>query len=711
MGFHMRGLFALALLGLVPGTGMAQQPDTGAAQEPDTGMAQEPAPASPVFTLGTVVLTGKADAQGGTASTVPAEQVARQNRLTLDDALAVVPGVEVGNTGGSRNERLVFVRGFDRFQAPLSIDGIRVYLPADNRLDYGRFLTPDLAEIQVQKGYVSVLNGPGGMGGAINLVTRQPTRPFEGEARLGVEAGNRGDISGRSGYVSLGVKRDRFWLQGSYLRRDSDGFYLSRDYEPRPQQGAGLRDYSDSEDSRLNLKAGWTPNASDEYVLSYTRQTGQKNAPYNIDQPIRGLTDEPGEGQSWQRDWTWPEWDIDSLAFYSHTELGAGYVKTKAYYNRFDNLLSAWDDYTHSAQTERRAFDSRYKDRSWGLSLEGGADIGEHSLRSAAHFRRDKHESIQFSRPGLGGSPDPAEISTEETWSVALEDTWQAREDLRVVAGLSYDRARVLEADRTEDDAGLPTGSSDALNWQLAAIWQPGAMGEYHASLSSRTRFPTLFDRYSTRFGTAVPNPDLESERALNAELGYSGDIGPATVDAALFYSKVKDMIQSVPTGALDEEGDQITQSRNVGDGVYKGFEVAANWPLADSLVLVANYTWLHRSITDPLRADYRPTDTPRHNAFVRLDWQATPVLTVSPSVQVSSARLSESAIQPEDPAAIAYTRMGGFALANLDFAWAASEQAEVLFGVRNLFDRDHALVEGYPEPGRSFFLTTALRF
>ena len=38
--------------------------------------------------------------------------------------------------------------GFDRFQVPLSIDGIRVYLPADNRLDFARFLTPDVAQVQ-----------------------------------------------------------------------------------------------------------------------------------------------------------------------------------------------------------------------------------------------------------------------------------------------------------------------------------------------------------------------------------------------------------------------------------------------------------------------------------------------------------------------------------------------------------------------------------
>ncbi|WP_234464231.1 TonB-dependent receptor plug domain-containing protein [Paracoccus caeni] len=668
---------------------------------------------SQVFVLGTITLTAESDeSRGGTTTSVSSDDILRTNRASLDDALRVAPGVQVGNSGGSRNERLIYVRGFDRFQVPLSVDGIRVYLPADNRLDYGRFLTPDLAEIQVQKSYVSVLNGPGGMGGAINLVTRQPTEIFEGEARLGVEAGNRGDVTARTGFLSLGTRQQDFWLQGSYMKRDNDGFYLSRDYNPRPQQGAGQRDNSETDDDRLNLKAGWTPNATDEYVLSYTRQTGSKEAPYNVDQPIRGITGDPGVGQSWQRDWTWPEWDLDSLAFYSHTELGGGYLKTRAYYNRFDNLLSAWDDSTHSSQTERRAFNSRYKDRAWGLSLEAGAELGAaNTLRGALHYRRDKHRSIQLPQPTLGLPADPTEISEEETWSLALENTWQARDDLSVIAGISYDRAEVLEADRTDTDPGLPTGSSDAVNWQVAAIWQPDSSGEFHASLSSRTRFPTLFDRYSTRFGTVVPNPDLKSERALNAELGYGGDLGPARIEAALFYSKVRDMIQSVPTGDLDDEGDPMSQSQNVGDGSYKGFEIAASWDVNDRLALVANYTLLHRGISDPERADYRPTDTPRHNAYLRLDWQATDNLTVSPSFEVSSSRLSESAIQPDDPSQIAYTRMGGFGLANIDVEWQASDQASVVFGIRNIFDRDYQLVEGYPEPGRTFFLTTRMTF
>ncbi|MET0271253.1 MAG: Plug domain-containing protein, partial [Sphingomonas sp.] len=120
------------------------------------------------FGLGQIIVTARRPqslAIGG--ETLGQEAIYTFNRNSLDEAASIIPGVTASNTGGSRNERLIFVRGFDRFQVPLSIDGIRVYLPADNRLDYGRFLTPDVAEIQVAKGYASVLDGPGALGGAI----------------------------------------------------------------------------------------------------------------------------------------------------------------------------------------------------------------------------------------------------------------------------------------------------------------------------------------------------------------------------------------------------------------------------------------------------------------------------------------------------------------------------------------------------------------
>ncbi|MBN9289664.1 MAG: Plug domain-containing protein, partial [Hyphomicrobium denitrificans] len=90
-----------------------------------------------VFTLGQI------DMVGGTAITN--EAMWTFSKTTLDQALALAPGVAASNSGGSRNEQLIFVRGFDRWQVPLSIDGITIYRPADNRIDFASFLTADIS--------------------------------------------------------------------------------------------------------------------------------------------------------------------------------------------------------------------------------------------------------------------------------------------------------------------------------------------------------------------------------------------------------------------------------------------------------------------------------------------------------------------------------------------------------------------------------------
>ena len=112
------------------------------------------------------------------------EQIWTFDRKSLDQAVNIVPGVvSTFDANGRRNESDIFVRGFGRWQVPLMVDGVRIYLPADNRLDFSRFLTADIAEIQIQKGYASVLDGPGAMGGAINLVTRTADEGVRGRGQ------------------------------------------------------------------------------------------------------------------------------------------------------------------------------------------------------------------------------------------------------------------------------------------------------------------------------------------------------------------------------------------------------------------------------------------------------------------------------------------------------------------------------------------------
>jgi iron complex outermembrane receptor protein len=132
----------------------------------------------------------------------------------------------------------------------------------------------------------------------------------------------------------------------------------------------------------VNAKIGFTPNATDEYSINYTRQEGDKNAPL----PVTSLA-------SSQRYWTWPYWNIDSLYFLSTTALGdKATFKTRAYLNSFDNLLSSWDGITQTTQTRGYAFNSYYADKAWGGS--GELDVAltpAEKLSLALFYRRDRH--------------------------------------------------------------------------------------------------------------------------------------------------------------------------------------------------------------------------------------------------------------------------------------------------------------------------------
>jgi iron complex outermembrane receptor protein len=651
------------------------------------------------FSLGQIVVTAprpQGIAIGG--ETISSDAIYAFNRNVLDDAANLMPGVASSNSGGSRNERLIFVRGFDRFQVPLSIDGIRVYLPADNRLDYGRFLTPDIAEIQVAKGYASVLDGPGAMGGAVNLVTRKPTRPLEAEARGTLSLDRDVDYAGYNVFGLLGTRQDRWYAQASYARNFQDHWDLPGGFVPTATEDGGERDFSRTEDWRLNVKAGFTPNATDEYAISYTRQEGSKNAPLHIGDPI-----------AIQRNWTWPWWNIDSIYFLSTTALGSkATLKTRLYRNGFDNLLSAFDDASQTTQTRGRAFNSYYEDVAWGGSVQLAVALTPaDTLTVAAHFRRDKH--VEFQQGFPSGVTEPPQHNEEDTWSTAIENRLALSPALTLVLGASYDWRDLKRAEEygVPPEGGAarifsyPIRNADAVNGQGQLIWTPDDATSLHASVSSRARFPTIFERFSSRFGGATSNPDLKAERATNFEIGGTRRIGALTAEGAVFYSDISDAIVAFPTIFNDTP---VTQSRNVGSGEYYGVELSLNAQLGETLALGANYTYTHRDFDDPSNTAFRPTGVPTHKAFVWADWAPVERLHVIPSVDAASDRWTV------DTAGTRYYRTGSYVQANLRVDFELPGGLTLGVGGRNLFDDDYVLTDGFPEPGRSVFASLRWR-
>ncbi|ATI79674.1 TonB-dependent receptor plug domain-containing protein [Sphingobium yanoikuyae] len=681
------------------------------------------------FSLGQIIVTApRTSGIEIDGSTLSSDAIYSFNRTSLDDAVNLMPGVSAGNSGGTRNERLVFVRGFDRFQVPLSIDGIRVYLPADNRLDYGRFLTTDIAEVQVAKGYASVLDGPGAMGGAINLVTSKPTKALDIDLRGQVSFDNDMDYAGYTTSAKVGTRHDLWYAQASYARSFTDHWDLPNDFTPRAStlEDGGARDFSRAEDWRVNAKLGFTPNATDEYALSYTHQEGSKSAPLHISDTVTTA-----------RFWDWPSWDITSVYFLSTTALGdRATLKTRAYYNQFDSMLRSFNDRTQTTQSRPYAFDSPYEDKAWGGSaqLDFTATDAD-TLRLAFHYRHDEHVEFQtsFSTTGVA-TTEPKQTQSEATYSIALENELALSPTLRFTLGGSYDWRNLERA----EEYGAPLGTSgtpsviynyprrDADTWnpQGRFDWQASDALSLHASLSSRARFPTIFERFSQRFNTAIPNPDLKAERATNAEIGGSWSQGSIRLEGALFYSWVRDAIFSVPTPAypctasttppaVPTTGCALTnlsQSRNVGKGEYYGIELSASATLLPGLDAGINYTGIKRDLTDPSNARFRPTGVPTHKGFAYLDWAPVERLHIVPSVDLASNRWTLFTATPASQPA-RYYRTGAYVNASLRVDLALTDQIDLSIGGRNLFDDYYTLTDGFPEPGRTVYASARFRY
>jgi iron complex outermembrane recepter protein len=689
-------LLACMVLGLAASArAQGQDPRT----PPASGTA---APDDGTFRLGEIVYVLGQDpgSPGIGGSVVTREQLRTFERTSLDRAVNLVPGVvSTLDANGRRNEADIFVRGFGRQQVPLMVDGVRIYLPADNRLDFGRFLTADVAAIQIQKGYASVLDGPGAMGGAINLVTIEPTRPFEVEG--GLSAGGR-SVEGWNAYAMVGSRRPRYYVQGSVALSDRDSWSLSSDYQPAAtslQQG-GERLGSDTEDWRLNVKFGYTPNETNEYTINYTKQSGEKGAPLNV------YNNPPVPPNSY---WRWPWWDVQNTSVLTTTQLGAvSYLKAKAYYNTFSNALDAFDDATYTTQSANGRFHSPYDDHAYGTSIEfGTTPVAANTVKAAFHYRNDVHTEQQTSRPTHPtlSSIEPVQEQSQYTWSVAVEDTLHVTPSVDVVGGVSVDKYQITKAEEFTPAAGSfenPRGGSDAVNWQAAVRWRHEQSGDWHASVSDRARFPVIFELYSTRFGTATPNPGLGPERATNVEVGWGRDVaGSARVAAAVFYSDVRDLIQTVVLP------NTTTQTQNVGNGSFAGVELSVDTPAGSRVRAGGNYTYMHREITDALQPNLRPTGVPTNRAFLYATWQPVTPVRITPSLELADDRWSDVNPAPAFP----YVKTGAYTLFDLDATYAFPRGLELSLGFKNLLDDHYELAWGFPQPGRTFYVKTRVLF
>lgn len=655
------------------------------------------APADSTFTLGTVEVIGHRDAPVLTQTTdvVDASTLAAKHRDDLAEALDLIPGVTVQNLG-QRRERLISVRGFSSRQVPLFIDGIPVYVPYDGNVDLARFGVDYVSEIVVSKGLTSLLYGPNILGGAVNVVSRKPTQPFQISARLGSEADDRLDSIERRAGVSLGglVGNWYGYLSGSYAK--SDGYRLPSDFASVAAEDGGMRENAESRDSVISAKIGYAPNDDHEFALSYYRQDGDKLDPPYAGSYLRTNTRLDGVQV---RFWTWPYWDKESVYFVARNAVTSkGTLRWRLFHDSFRNALESFDDATYTTQTRPFAFHgSNYDD----FTLGGSTDFEwrwteQHATRFAAHYRRDVHRESQTT-PAL-----PLQHLEIPTYDFAIEHEWHLGA-VTLVPAYSH----MIQPDETVEvfNSGprtfspVRTDKSTADNLQLVGTYQLNESSSLIAGISRKTRFPTIKERFSGGLGSTVPNPGLDPETATHYEIGYQQKGANWNAKVALFQSRIEDAIQTITlTGGCSNP--PCTQLQNIGKQRNRGVELGLDYAPLESLQLSGQVNFVD---VDNLNApSVRVTNIPEYKYLLSGDWQFLPQWRLRVDAQHESKRFSNST----------GTRIAdSFTLANAFVRFTPIEALGIELGVRNATDELYAYEEGFFEAGRTYLGQVDYRF
>lgn len=633
--------------------------------------------ADPVFELGTIQVTAKKPQVGEVgeeqvASVVSREDMKTFNRDNVADAVNLLSGVTVSNN--SRNEKIIYLRGYDVRQAPLFIDGIPVYVPYDGYVDFNRFTTADLSAIQVVKGFSSVAYGPNALGGAINLISRKPRAALEGDFNIGFGSGNERHTS-----ANVGTNQGMWYFQAGVSYSDADYFRMSSDYKPTSSENGGRRENAYYQDSKVSFKFGLTPNSTDEYAISYIKQDGEKGQP-------------PSTDPTAARYWKWPYWNKESLYFVSKTALTQHEaMKVRLYVDKFENEV---DTYTNSSYSVLKTSGSGsvstgrsiYNDRTQGGSLEFETTrLPFNTLRLIGHYKQDKHEESD--------ATSLLNTSYQDTLaSLSAEDNIQLGEKWLLSLGFAHHELRPDNVFSRGNAYSLPAKQT-ANNGQAGLFYDLTPTTRFYATVAQKTRLPTLKDRYSARLNTYIENPGLQAEQSVNYEIGYQGSPWQgAKAEAAIFYSDIDDKIQTVyKAGTSSCTASARCQMQNVGQVHSSGFELGLRSPVTSWLDLGGNFTYLDmENVSSP---NTKLTDVPREKATFYALIRPFGQLEIVPFIESESARWASNTV-----------RVGAHTTLNLKAAYKPMKGLTLEAGVNNLTDQNYALADGFPNPGRMWF-------
>ncbi len=562
------------------------------------------------------------------------------------ELLAPSPGVVVLDLGGLGQAKLLNIRGASSNGVLVFLDGIPLN-GAGGSVDLSLIPSAIVDRLEVLRGGASAKYGSGGLGGAINVLTRPARRGanFSAEATQG-SFGTWMAQLGASG--SIGRGQGLLLLHGA---RSSGDFSYPFNDKPQLPGNPSIERSRENNDATLGgallkfhhpLPRDWSIDAMGEVSLESRGLAG------TVENPT------PDARESNQR--------ISSTLRLTRSFGQGAEINGRAFFRR--DHLSFRGGY----------FASGLEESDSALGSELGASVllgGVQHLSAGAQL---EYESLQQSS------------STNPSWfrgGLLLSD------EILLFSGI-FSVIPSVRLDRT----GPFTGFSPKLG---ALLTLPGGF-ELRGNIASAFRAPSFLELYVAQ-GSLLPNPDLKPERSISgdAALGHRTSLSFLSVGA--FYSTYRDLISYEYYPPL------LAKAYNFNSANVYGLETEGELRPWAFISVLLGYTLLFSQnlLDDPRYYLKELPYRPRHKLYARM--------TAGPKIARARAELNFQSQQFFNRTETLSLPARGLLNFGISSQVLSSPDVIASIVVKNVLDVRTQDLDGYPLPGRAAYLTMSFAY
>jgi vitamin B12 transporter len=510
------------------------------------------------------LVAGIPAAEIGTAVTVvTARDIEQQQARTSADVLRALPGVAVTASGSVGGTTQVRIRGAEGRHTRVLIDGIEANTTKDAEYDFSNLSPEDIERIEVIRGPMSALYGPGALGGVINIETKGARGPLGLSLRTEGGAFGTRDVAGRlaggneGGFISLTSQ----W-------RDVRGFVVA--------PGGSVHEGTTLQTHGLHAGLTLAPTAKLDMTLRYTDKRagfpGFGDTSTSPDKPY--LTADDANNQLVQRTLlggvrlSW-----DALGGALTQQLKANYSNDISA-NTFQSLYGFSAGVINHSRDEGGRLTYGY---SATYRLPTDAIWGRHAITGLVEKQTETFKPFSDFDTTFGDFNGDGQTRTRNRLSFAGEWRGTFAERLSLTAGVRRDDNDTFQ---------------DFTTWRASAsyIWREIGLRP-HASAGTGVKLPGMYDQFGANTKTYESNPLLRAETSRGFDVGAEQSLlnGRLLADLTYFSADLRDKI------ALD--GFDLTTFKSfptnaVGVSTRRGVEVSAQYQVTAALYLGAAYTY-----------------------------------------------------------------------------------------------------------------------